>query len=68
MIKAISLPSLQMQEDSMPSPEDQSSLGPSELAAYVRGLIAEDRKVACLKGLQGAIWAKGYAEGAIQGQ
>jgi len=41
--------------------------GPSELAAYVKTLIAHDRKVGPLKALQGAVWAKGYADGAIQG-
>jgi enolase-phosphatase E1 len=41
---------------------------PAAIAAYVRWLIDQDRKLTALKSLQGRIWAAGYAAGRLRGQ
>ncbi len=41
---------------------------PAAVAAYVRWLMDQDRKLTALKSLQGRIWAEGYAAGRLRGQ
>lgn len=41
---------------------------PAAMAAYVRWLIDEDRKLTPLKSLQGRIWSEGYEAGRLRGQ
>jgi enolase-phosphatase E1 len=41
---------------------------PAAIAAYVRWLMDQDRKLTALKSLQGRIWAEGYAAGRLRGQ
>ncbi len=42
-----------------------SAADPPEIAAYLRWLMENDRKLTALKELQGMIWASGYASGQL---
>ena len=42
-------------------------LTPDEAGVVLQGWIDEDRKATPLKALQGMIWARGYADGALKG-
>lgn len=46
---------------------DAPDAGIDALGQILLSWIAEDRKITPLKALQGMIWAKGYAEGVLQG-
>ena len=45
--------------------KDKTAL--TSLISYIRGLMAEDRKVTALKALQGYIWQAGYEAGELKG-
>jgi enolase-phosphatase E1 len=55
--------------DASPERNDPNALetavqpGSASVSAYLKLLIAQDRKLTSLKDLQGMIWAKGYANG-----
>lgn len=40
----------------------------SEISAAVRAMVSADRKIGCLKTLQGHMWRKGYEQGKLKGQ
>ena len=39
-----------------------------EVVDAVKAMVKADRKIGCLKQLQGHMWRKGYKEGSLKGQ
>lgn len=48
--------------------DDDVEASIAEIASAVKDMVKADRKIGCLKTLQGHMWRKGYAEGKLKGQ